>query len=627
MGICNSSLNKNHKVSKPGLFNSQASTRGLTDGHRSADVPDPHSASFFEVPEAVSFDIQPMHSRSSNSIDSALLIEAFEKFPSPVLFIDKTGTQIIFRNKAAQDKIGMRSVEDVFNRCITDKYGERLSLSETSYAGFFTHRAAIENKMLAETDCRVPLLLQPQGASPIHEILTSIRVSKVQDCFVVELVKHDPEVERLEHIINENKAIMHEGRNIRSASMSHMSALSHDLDEIRGAFLAASLAKTSSSTLFTKIEPLIQEEHRHLRLAMICERYVSLIENFFLSAKEEENFDLCQCANDAVDMLNEEQGALSLKKAGLLATTDEYKVYGYKNIMLYSLVNLIRNAIKFTLPKKDSGRTSSNTLEIVVSLTEQNNAFWFSVADSGIGMTEEQRLVCLSRGIKRFNNSTIQGTGTGLSNVVAQLEQIGGAIQVSSIYGQGSTFQFTVPLKLKQRLSRIEWCQETMAVKDYSSLCVLLVDDEMVNLKILNKLLTKLHIPLANIFLAKSANEAFAIYKKQQELNRPIDVVFTDLDLGQGSNGFMLAHSIRQDEAKAVHGTSAAIFIVSGTKCENNNEYIALVNGTILKPCTANHLIKALDTVLEHIKGASKKQTATNSEKQPTAEYCSSPSG
>lgn len=101
------------------------------------------------------------------------------------------------------------------------------------------------------------------------------------------------------------------------------------------------------------------------------------------------------------------------------------------------LHNLLHNAIKFT---SDGGH-------IHVIVQPEPQGVQFSVADSGLGMTEED----LQHIFERFKQAHVRGTagerGSGLGLTIVQMlvELHGGSINVASIPGQGSTFTVHLP--------------------------------------------------------------------------------------------------------------------------------------------------------------------------------------
>lgn len=100
------------------------------------------------------------------------------------------------------------------------------------------------------------------------------------------------------------------------------------------------------------------------------------------------------------------------------------------------LLNLLSNAIKFT--EKGS---------VKISCIEEGGMVKVSVADTGIGISEEdqkklfQPFTQVQSGLTR----PYEGTGLGLSISKKLVTLMGGDIGVESRPGQGSTFWFTIP--------------------------------------------------------------------------------------------------------------------------------------------------------------------------------------
>ena len=105
------------------------------------------------------------------------------------------------------------------------------------------------------------------------------------------------------------------------------------------------------------------------------------------------------------------------------------------------LVNLISNAIKYT--------PANGTVKLKV--TRENDFLIFHVIDNGIGIQEEFIPYIFER-FYRIENKvhTQKGTGLGLTIVKKSIEQQGGTISVQSKLGEGSVFQFTLPIPNKK---------------------------------------------------------------------------------------------------------------------------------------------------------------------------------
>jgi signal transduction histidine kinase/ligand-binding sensor domain-containing protein len=113
------------------------------------------------------------------------------------------------------------------------------------------------------------------------------------------------------------------------------------------------------------------------------------------------------------------------------------------------LVNLAGNAIKFT--KEGSVRV---TVEATGPVQEGGSChLLFRVIDTGIGITPDQQKIIFEP-FRQADGSTTReygGTGLGLSISAELVRMMGGQIWVDSEPGRGSTFSFTVKLKMVGR--------------------------------------------------------------------------------------------------------------------------------------------------------------------------------
>ena len=104
------------------------------------------------------------------------------------------------------------------------------------------------------------------------------------------------------------------------------------------------------------------------------------------------------------------------------------------------LLNLLGNAIKFT----EAG-------EVRVRVTTADGTFLVAVSDTGSGISEEDQEKIFDEFQQADSSSTKQkgGTGLGLSIAKRIIEMHGGRIWVESSLGKGSTFWFTLPVRVE----------------------------------------------------------------------------------------------------------------------------------------------------------------------------------
>ena len=106
------------------------------------------------------------------------------------------------------------------------------------------------------------------------------------------------------------------------------------------------------------------------------------------------------------------------------------------------LTNLVGNAIKFTEVGK-----------VGVQVTSENGTFIVAVSDTGTGIAEADQQKVFEEFQQADSSSTRKKGGTGLGLTIAKkiVELHGGRIWVESNLGQGSVFQFTLPVRVEQQ--------------------------------------------------------------------------------------------------------------------------------------------------------------------------------
>jgi signal transduction histidine kinase len=121
-----------------------------------------------------------------------------------------------------------------------------------------------------------------------------------------------------------------------------------------------------------------------------------------------------------------------------LETDDELVVPGDRTRLAQVFDNLISNAIKFT---PGGGRVD-------VRVFRSGTTAVVEVADTGIGIPEDERLHLFERFFRTSGATAaaVPGTGLGLAIVGAITESHGGTVAVESSEGVGTTFVVRLPL-------------------------------------------------------------------------------------------------------------------------------------------------------------------------------------
>lgn len=112
-------------------------------------------------------------------------------------------------------------------------------------------------------------------------------------------------------------------------------------------------------------------------------------------------------------------------------------IKGDKQRIEQAILNLLTNAIKY----------SPNADTIYVSLEVVGTNVTVRVRDKGIGLTREQKDQLFTRFYRAEDTRGISGLGLGLYLTKQIIDRHKGVIEVSSEYGKGSEFYFTLPMK------------------------------------------------------------------------------------------------------------------------------------------------------------------------------------
>ena len=202
------------------------------------------------------------------------------------------------------------------------------------------------------------------------------------------------------------------------------------------------------------------------------------------------------------------------------------------------LLNYISNAIKFT----EQGGVS-----IRVETVEESRAgavLKFSVTDTGIGLTPEQQEKLFQSFSQADSSISRKYGGTGLGLVISKqlAELMGGGVGLSSRFGEGSTFWFTVKVLLSGAGASPVLASRTRntTVNDallLDGIRILLAEDDPTNQKVAVGILTSVG---AVVDVAGNGSEAIAKLEQGH-----YDIVLMDMQM-PGMDGITATKHIRQ---------------------------------------------------------------------------------
>lgn len=319
----------------------------------------------------------------------------------------------------------------------------------------------------------------------------------------------------------------------------------------------------------------------------------------YLATIQKTTHSLLTILNDILDFSKIEAGKLRFEYAPMdirLCIQEVFELFAThvheKNILLIPLIyeeipglilgdalrikqiitNLVSNAIKFT-------EKGTVVVQVVLEYeTLSHLTIRVSVIDTGVGLSVEEQKVLF----KAFNqpkadpNQKFGGTGLGLVISKKLAEHMGGKIGVVSEPGKETTFWFTFqagkytgsPLAFPQRTSIEAQIQsnEMPSFTIHSKLPVLIVDDNLDNLKLLSILLEQLHIQTKT---AESGEEALTLFRKED-----FQLIFMDIRMPH-MNGMEATQMMRAIETEQNRPRTPIIALTANVFPEEKKTLIA----------------------------------------------------
>ncbi|MBF0532789.1 MAG: PAS domain S-box protein [Candidatus Omnitrophica bacterium] len=257
------------------------------------------------------------------------------------------------------------------------------------------------------------------------------------------------------------------------------------------------------------------------------------------------------------------------------------------------LINLINNAVKFTLKGKIS------TAVKVVEQNQDKATLQFSVKDQGIGIAKEN-LEKVFEAFTQADESTARkfgGTGLGLAICRRLVEMMGGRIWVESELGKGSVFCFTAVFKVIKKIAGADYGQAAASsscdTDALPGLKILLAEDNLINQKIASRMLEKQGWTVVGVDNGQAALDAVD--------KESFDVILMDANMPV-LDGFATTKFIRDNEQKT--GKHIPIIALTAHAMQEDRQKCldAGMDGYVAKPIDRKKLFAEIRNVFNQRK-------------------------
>lgn len=258
-------------------------------------------------------------------------------------------------------------------------------------------------------------------------------------------------------------------------------------------------------------------------------------------------------------------------------------LYGDRLRIKQIINNLLSNACKYT----DAGKVTFD-----VTWLDASQSLRIVVSDTGRGVKAEDKEKLFAKydrlGVEK--TSSVQGTGLGLAITKTLIDLMNGTVNVDSELMVGTTFTVVIPQKLgnKEALEAIR--MENNAVPqelDYTGLRLLVVDDNMLNIKVLKKAIKSMNFTIEECYNGKEAIEKI-------EINNNYDIVLMDIlmPIMGGEEAISYLKAIPNFKTPVIALTADAM---TGAK----EKYTAMgFDDYLSKPFTRDSIAKKLSSIL-----------------------------
>jgi two-component system, sensor histidine kinase len=446
------------------------------------------------------------------------------------------------------------------------------------------------------------------GAGLLVFLSCLLSVAKRSEKHVIELIRLRFVTDRIAH---EREAALELAERQNAMKSQFVATMSHELrTPLHGILGLTRMIQSADLDLENRKRlGLVERSGEHLLSIINDILDFSSIDAGHLSVKNQP-FDLCDVLDDIVALTSVTASGKGLKLLARLDLPRPCHVIGDAARVRQILLNLIGNAVKFT--ERGQIRLSAQRAP---DQDGQPGPVVMRVSDSGIGIAP-QDLLCIFDPFHQVDNSLgrrFGGTGLGLTISREICRAMQGEITCSSVQGQGSSFDVTLPLPAATALQaaapakRPDSPQPADAGRTPVALQghVLLAEDNEVNAMVVEALLRRHGLTVEHV-----PDGLKVVHRMCGNAPRP-DLVLMDCQM-PAMDGFEATRQIRADEQSRGLTRTPVVALTASALAEDSERCLdAGMDAHLPKPFREDQLLSVL---LAHLP-----LTATSRSLMPTA--------
>lgn len=295
----------------------------------------------------------------------------------------------------------------------------------------------------------------------------------------------------------------------------------------------------------------------------------------------EDNFDLYQLLDNLEELFRLKANAKNLTLTVERTPSIPQYIYTDGGKLRQILINLLNNAVKFTLEGQVILRVRSHQSEVKSQGIEPSSltpTLYFEVQDTGLGIAPKE-LAQLFKPFSQTQSGRQASEGTGLGLVISHrfVELMGGEMGVKSTLTEGSTFWFTVPVQSvsSDRLPVSPPTHRVIGLEpDQPNYRILIVEDQSENAEFLKQLLLLVGFDVQQ---ARNGQEGINLWETWKPHLILMDMRMPVMD------GYAASRAIKATP----QGQKTVIIATTGSAFEEDRDRILAIgcDDFIRKPC------------------------------------------